>query len=284
MDVDENLFKRRLDEMEKSVGYQPKTEWDRSRHRLWKAHRKAMAEEGGIDKFGKMRRPFINAQLQSIKSQAIRMFGAMDPAEALAFETAALGRGFATYKRWIRQKAANYYTPKHKSYKEGRWIDKDGKFTFIEEDFEGIFQSLQGLVADIKRYGNLTDTYKNLNNIQKRNLSKLLADLLLTAALLYLVAQLKDSEFAKTGVGKELVRGFTNASSDIFPMMAVHNAVTGSPMAAVSIALNTTNGIYRTAAYSITGDFEKAIEAADKAEDIVGTWRATKAFSELLTE
>jgi len=31
VDVDENLFKRRLDEMEKSVGYQAKTEWDMRR-------------------------------------------------------------------------------------------------------------------------------------------------------------------------------------------------------------------------------------------------------------
>ncbi len=263
---------------------EPTTESEKARHRLWKAHRKTMAQEGGIDRSGKMRRPFINAQFQSIKSQAIRMFGAMDPAEALAFEVSALGRGFATYKRWIRQKAANYYTPKHKSYKEGRWLDKDGELTFIEEDFEGIFQTLQGLVTDIKRYGNLTDTYKNLTNIQKRNLSKLLADLLLTTALLYLVSELKDSEFAKTALGKELVRGFANASSDIFPMMAVHNAVTGSPMAAVSIALNTTKGIYRTAAYAATGDFEKAMEAADKAADIVGVYRARKAFSDLLIE
>ena len=68
-----------------------------------------------------------------MKNQAIRMFGAMDNSEALAFETAALGRAAGTFKRWIRQKITNYYTPPHESFKEGRW-DIDEATRLIQRD------------------------------------------------------------------------------------------------------------------------------------------------------
>ena len=262
------------------------TEDEKTRHKFWLAHRKQLLLEGGIStKNNKMTRPFIIAELQSMKNMAIRMLGAMDNSEAMAYETAAIGRAFGTYKRWIIQKISNYWTPTHKSFKEGRWdLDADGNPTFVEEDFEGIIQSVMGLVKNIKELGSVGAAMKDLNSIQKRNLSKLLADLLLTAGVLYLLSFIKDTEFASTGIGQELIKGMSNASSDIMPLVAVRDAVTGSPMAAVSIAINVSENIFRTIGYSATGDLDNAISSADKAMNIVGAWRGGKAFSELLIE
>ena len=264
----------------------PETDDEITRHKFWLAHRQQLLIEGGINlSNSKMTRPFIMAELQSMKNMAIRMLGSMDNSEAMAFMTSAIGRAFGTYKRWIIQKIANYWTPTKPSFKEGRWdLDSDSNPIWVEEDFEGIIQSVMGLIRNIKELGSVGAAMKDLNSIQQRNLSKLLADLLLTAAIMYLLSFIIDSEFASTAIGKELVRGMGNASSDIMPLIALKDAVTGSPMAAVSIAINTGQNLFRTVGYSATGDFDNALSAADKTMDIVGSWRATKSFSELLTE
>ena len=93
-----------------------------------------------------------------------------------------------------------------------------------------------------------------------------------------------ESDFADLQVAKELIRGFTNATSDILPFVALKGVMDGSPLAAISLASNVIIGAFRTFLYGATGNFDGALESSEKLMDTFGVWRAGKSFSELVFE
>lgn len=271
----------KLENQKKSA---PTSQEDTAKHELWKAHRRQLLKEGGIDvETHKITRPFIIEELQSFKNQAVRLVGAMDNSEALGIEYVALGRAAAAYKKWIRQKIANYWTPKSKSFKMGAWKEIEGELKYVYEDFEGILNTVFSLAKDIREIG-FSATFSGMTNIQRRNLSKLMADLLLTAAFTLILLELFKELFDDQLIGQELNRGLSNAASDIFPLLAVINTIKGSPMAAISITIDVAKNTTRTLFYLVTGDLDKASTAADKMFDFFGAYRAGKSMAELIIE
>ena len=253
----------------------PTSETDIAKYNFWKTHREILMKEGGINKDGTMKRPFINKQLQSMKNYSIRLLGAMDNSEVMALEIGAVGRAMTTFQRWMRQKITNYTgTSKNKTFREGRWgLDENGKDTWIEEEFEGMFQAIVGITKDLMSGRSMAD----ISNVRKRQSAKLLADALLGAIVMYLALALKDI-LKDSLIGKELLKGINNAASDVFPVAALANTLTGSPMPAMAITVNITQNVLRTTKYAITGDIENAITSGDKTLNTIGAYRAGKAF------
>ncbi len=263
---------------------EPETDEDKAKWELWKAHRKILAKEGGIDNKGRMKRPFIMQQLQSLKNYAVRLIGSMDNAEVMALEEGAIGRALITFQRYLRQKVENYVgNSNDKTLREGYWgFNADNKNVWIEQEFNGMIKSFTNMIKDIGRFGGWKGMIANTSDVDKRNVAKLLADLLMGAILITLVMELKDSTFAKSVFGKDVVKGIRNATSDIIPAVAVKDALTGSPMAAVSIAINTTSNVLTTLGYVVTGNLENAISATDKTLSVIGSYRTAKGFGDLL--
>jgi len=276
-------------------GSRPTSDEDIAKNKFWKTHRDILAKEGGLDSEGKMTRPFIMKQMQAIKNYAVRLIGSMDSSEVMGIEVHALGRAVTTFQRWMRQKITNYTGKSEgKTFREGKWIvDTEGNHNWVEEDFEGIFQSVAGLYRDISQEG-FMNGIKGMSDVRKVQLSKLLADLLLVAILLYLATLMKNTEkefgggasggagagssWGNSLVGKELNKGIVNASSDMFPIVALGNTLTGSSMPAVSVAVNMIKNMKRTLGYSLTGDLENALSSADKTMSTIGSYRAGKVF------
>ena len=263
----------------------PQTAEQERRHALWKAHRKQLALEGGIVN-NKMTRPFTVEHLQSMKHYAIRLFGAMDNSQTLAAEVSAFGRSAVTFKKWYRQKLANFYTKTHKSSKEGRWdySEDTGEFDFIQEEFEGFVQSWTGLIKDIARLGSVGGAFGNAGRMRKENLMKSLADLLIGFLLWAAVSELEDTELYDTVLGSEMIKGMTNAISDIVPFAAIPGFIEGSPLAAVGVIQNAANAGLSSFFYAVTGDFEKSLNAGEKALNTIGVWRAGEGVFELFTK
>ena len=258
----------------------PESPEEISKNEFWLAHREILAKEGGINEDGSMKRPFINDQLQTMKHYAIRLLGSMDSSETMAVEIGAVGRSLTTFKRWLRQKVTNYVgSSKDATYREGQWgVDENGKTTWTEEEFTGMFQAFGGIVKDLYNSGgDFKTVMENTSSAKKRQASKLMADLLLGASVMYIVGLLKDI-LGDSVIGKEVLRGITNASSDIFPVAAVKNTITGSPMPAVSIAANTVTSVYHAAGYYMTGDLDHALSATDQTFSSLGSYRSSKAF------
>lgn len=263
----------------------PTTDEEIRKHNLWLSHKETLAKEGGLNKEGRMKRPFINKHLQSMKNYSIRLLGAMDSSEIMAVEYGALGRSIMAFKRYLRQKVTNYVGTSKKSFKEGEWeLTENGDYEFIEKDFEGIFQSVKGLIQDIKQHS-FAYAKDNMSNARKRNLAKLMADLLLFAALYALISTLFREEWFKDSVlGVELSKGINNAASDIMPFIAVADTLEGSAMAPVSISISTSKNMYNTLLYAITGDLENAAIAGDKTLNVLGAWRTGKSILDLIVE
>jgi len=280
---------------------EPKSDDEKRRNEFWLAHKETMVQEGGLDKDGKMKRPFINKQYQTMKHHSIRLLGSMDSSELTAVEIAAVGRAFTTFKRWMRQKVTNYVGTQggDKTYKEGRWgLDADGKYTWIEEEFEGMFQAFGGIIRDLMKHGNLSES----SDVRKRQASKLLADALLGSIIIYLALMLKDAaaeaiketkfDGGQSGGGgagsswglvqAEIARGVYNAASDIFPVAAVGNLITKGPMAAVSVVFNASKSILQGVGSAVTGDLDNAISSTDKALSASGLYRSGKAMTDAM--
>lgn len=255
----------------------PKSKEDIEKNLLWKAHRIKMEREGSI-KDGKMTRPFTIDHLQSMKSYAIRLFGAMDSSQALAAEISATGRSLLKFKKWMRQKVDNIYAPTYKSTKEGRWDairDENGNvvdYDFMAEEIEGYWQSMAGLVQDLKRVG-WKDTMAKSSTRRKENLSKILSDFLLFLLLKYSVDLLMESDLYDNVLGKEIVKGTANAVGDIMPVQGLWTIADSSPFAATSVLSNALSNTAKSITYLGTGDFEKSGVSAHNAVQSLGSYR-----------
>jgi len=281
----------------------------------WKAYRREMIKEGGIDsKTNKIKRPFIMDEMQAMKQQAIQMLGPMDSTEMMAAEGYALGRAGMIFKKWLFRKKTNYNIQKGKSFKMVEMmpvLDEYGKIIDYAKkwnDFEDYFESLRTFIKAVRRHGSFKAGVNSLTNHQKQNISKLLGDLLLrlliASALLGAGILTKDAvekikknkdqikatslnaihtvfENANELLMKELQKGFYNAVGDLIPLMAFDQAISGSTFAAFSITSQSVKSLSATLWYSVTGDLDNAIHAADKTMDVFGGWRTTKGAAAL---
>jgi hypothetical protein len=255
----------------------PTTAEEKGKHIFWKAHRSEMMKENSI-KDNRMIRPFTVKHLQAMKSYSVRLFGAMDNSEVQAAEVHALGRSLLKFKKWMRQKIDNYGATTHMSYKEGIWSpikNEAGEivdYDFIQQEFEGHVQSLIGIVKDIRRLG-WSETINTISPRRAENLTKLLADLLMWLVLFLSAMLLMQTEFYDKVIGKEIIKGLSNAVGDIMPVQGAASMLTGSPMAAAGVTSNAVGGVLKSTFYFMTGDWDNAIYNGDKALESLGGYR-----------
>jgi len=264
------------DKLENQQPKAPETEEEIRKWELWKAHREEMIKDGGI-KDGKMARPYTVKHLQSLKHYAVRMFGAMDSSQLIAYERSAVGRALVTFKKWGLQKFKNYWTRTEMSKKEGAWVlQEDGKYDFVATEFEGMINSFVGLAKDIFRLG-WSSAMDASSDLRKQNVAKLLTDLLLFALLILAVMKLlKESLFAETALGSDIIRGFENAVMDMMPLLALKSFIDGSPVAAVSVAGRVVDKAMTSIWYVATGDIDKSLNEVDNMMSTFGLYRTAK--------
>jgi len=254
----------------------------------WKAVREELGREGAIVK-GKMVRPYTTKELIVMKQFAIKLFGALDGSEAMAAEISATGRAVLTFKKWARHRWQNFWTPTHKSLKEGYWAkiyDDDGnlvKMDFIAGEFEGLMQSIGGLWMDIMRLG-WSEALSKASRVRKENLSKLIGDLIFALAMYNIWLWVEETEIIPETLKKELQAGVSNAIGDIFiPATAWNSVVDSSPMAMASIIGRSAKTAWSTFTFGITGDWDKAAESADNLFKVSAVYRTIKTGTEIVT-
>jgi len=302
----------------------PKTDEEKSRHALWKAHRIKLSKEKAVTKEGRMTRPFIMPHLQAMKHYAIRLFGAMDASQVLGAETAAIGRALAVFRKYLPQKHHNAMSKTHNSLKEGAWINIKNPVTgeyetdFVEQEFEGLVDSIWGFVRDAKRES-IGVAVENMSNRRAENITKFMGSLLmytilaLNAALFNKLRKMLQEYYkekhAKKGVSKgvttpegsvkemitglfsgkniiltEAERGALNASYDMLPLIAFTGLLTDSPMAGVSVMYNAATNLVMSMVHTVTGDLDLAVKSSDQFASTSGMYRVGKGIVQIITD
>jgi len=255
----------------------------------WKAVRKEMRREGAIDADNRMKRPYTTKELITMKQYAIQLFGALDNSEAMIAETASTWRSMLTFKKWIKHRWQNFYMPTHSTLKRGYWkkeFDNDGdlkELKYVEGEFEGLWQSIGGILQDINRLG-FKEGFDKASDMRIENLSKLIGDLFMVLLLYNIYLWVDATDVIPEGMHTELKAGLTNSLGDLFIPYTLWNATTqSSPLAMASIAARTAKMGATSIAAAVTGDMDKAIEAGDKMMSVGGPWRAAKAITSIVT-
>jgi hypothetical protein len=249
----------------------------------WKASRKELIREGGITKEGKMRRPYSTKELTSMKQYAIKLFGALDNSEALIADTSATWRMMTTFKKWVLHRVHHFYQAKDTTWANAKWKevrDENGMiidYEYVKGDFEGLVQSVFGILSDIKDMG-WSEAVSGASDVRKENLGKLVGDLILALLLYGLFVWLKDQDWGNDQLLKELQRGTRNALGDVIVPYSVYYAVTSNAMPSVGMVGNLVKSGWTGIHYGITGDFDKALSAADQIGNLNGVYRLGKVF------
>jgi len=280
----------------------PTSKNDIARWEYWKAHRAEMKKENSL-RDGKMTRPFTVRHLNSIKHYAIRLVGSMDSKQLLAVEYVAMGRAATKFKRWMRQKFDNIYSPTYASEKEGIWAPKEDAmgnvigYDFIKQDFEGYIQSVSGMLRELKNTGwSWSEAHSKMSTRRKENLSKILSDLILWLLMTWAVTELlagpseEEKKMMKAmgmetkinPLSEDLQKGVRNAIADIMPVTAAYNLISGSPSATASIIATTAKTSTTSLAYFISGDFDKAKQYATRSLETFGSVRTGEGLADII--
>jgi hypothetical protein len=229
----------------------------------------------------------------------------MDNKQLLAIEWTAAGRAMAKFKRWMVQKVHNIYNKSYDSRKEGVWeevIDEETgeviDFKFVEQEFEGYIQSFIGLIKELKKQGwSWTKASKGLSARRKENISKLLADLILYALMMFTVGHLlaEDDEATNDLVSKilnkkqsvfmkDLNKGMANSMSDIMPIQGLYQMLKGSPTAAAAISAQVAMNSMYSLGYFVTGDIDAARSAGNRTMQTFGAYRFGQGLYQYATD
>jgi hypothetical protein len=239
-----------------------------------------------------MTRPFTIEHVQALKNYAVRLYGSMDSKGMAGAEIVAVGRAMGKFRRWMIQKAENFYSPTEMTKKEGRWdkvLNAKGEvvdYKFIAQEYEGYVQSVYGTYKMLRKYGmSFSKVKSEMSGRRKENLGKLLSDLIMFAILQLIVTELLQSDFAKkTILGGDLSKGLANAVGDIMPSVGLFKTLDGSPMGAVSVATGAAQNTLHSIFSLVTGDTEKAAQQVTKVMESGGSYRVVSGTIELLNK
>ena len=255
---------------------------DYKKWKKWQAVREMLKSSRGIDeKTGRMKHPYSIRELNTMKQEAIRMFGAMDSSEAVVYEKQSVWRGLFTYRKWIIHRVANFYNKTEKTWRRGKWkeekVGDDIEYKYVQDEIEGLVQSISGLAKDIYSYG-WTGAVNNASDIRKENIGKLIGDMLMALLLYSVVSWMLGMEFENKAFVNELEKGWQNSLGDMFIPASAYYAVTSDAMPSLSMMgsfmKNTVTSVY----YGVTGDAAKAMSSGDNALSLFGVYRTGKAF------
>ena len=249
----------------------------------WQAARKMLRGTRGIDeKTGRMKHPYSIKELNTMKQEAIRLFGAMDSSEAVVYETSAVWRSLLTFRKWIIHRVANFNFEKTESWRKAKWVEKktddgDVYFEYSKGEVEGLLQSMGGMYKDIMSIG-LKGAIGKMSDSRKENLGKLISDLLMTALLYAFASWIIGMDFGNKAFVTELQKGFNNSLGDMNILASGYYAVTSDAMPSMSMMgsfmKNTATSIY----HGVTGDPAGALSAGDNAMSLFGVYRTGKAL------
>lgn len=258
----------------------PSTPEEKRAYALWKAVRQEMLVEGSLREDGSIRVPLTSKERTDIKFYATKLYGSFNKDTVVAEQTSFIARAMFPYKHWFIQKAANYWTPTDMSEARGHryWVeDSDmedgGYWEWSGLPSEGILHSISRLVAEAQESGNLWKTMKELDSIQRENLSKLLADLILLGIITALVAPLfkMDTAFNKSAFGQDLRKAFTNSTSDLL-ITGTAGTITETMFPALSSAGGSIKNMFNSLGAIASGSEKDAIRYLSKVPKQIGMY------------
>jgi hypothetical protein len=215
-------------------------------------------------------RAYIQKEITDFKDYTLRWFGSLDKNSRITAINTVWGKLALTFRSWLVSKKDAYYTPREiDSGVRGYWKKgEDGQYTWVGDPIEGILQTvlyMLKLPASEK-----LKLHEHLTPIQKENLSKLLADILLVLLLFGGFGLIKDAEFFKTPHGKLAAYTFTNAIGDLHIIKAMNDSVVeGGIFPGVSIFFDKVVTVFN----SIGGegvDINKLVSTTGLGRSIVG--------------
>jgi hypothetical protein len=220
----------------------PETDDEKKRYSLWVAVRSQMDKEGTLHKVtNRMILPMTANERSEIKHYATRLYGSFNKDAIIHGEIYSVIRGMFRYKKWFfSQRVANYWTPTIRDEAMyGHWEqeqDEDGNFHTVwkGDDFEGIIQTLTFITKELARTRDASFLNgSGLNKYQRENVSKLLADLLISLMMMFMVLPFMSGmetevdpvtgkettttkDWAKSSAAQSLYKAGVNATADLF--------------------------------------------------------------------
>lgn len=270
-------------------GKPPTTPEDKKKHGLWKAVRDKLASEGAIDEKGNMKFPMTAEERTSIKYYATKLYGSFHKDKEIHENAKALTRMFLKYKSWFLQKVSNYHMVSDESMARGKWEwvedpdHEDGGYpTWVGMPSEGIIQSVGFLLKQLNELHSIA-AFKTLNDVQKENLGKLLADLLLVTLFASLLTPwiLEKDDFSKTAFGRALKGSMKNATMDLnIAATAVQMGDSTAPV--ISMAYNAGSNFLNAMGASMMGNEEDAWKSLDGGMRAFGAYTTARSVGEII--
>lgn len=270
-------------------GKPPVTQEDKKKYALWKAVRAKLESEGSINEQGNMKIPMTAEERTSIKYYATKLYGSFHKDKEIGENSYAMVRMVLKYKTWFLQKVSNYYMVSDESMARGKWEwvedsdHEDGGYpTWVGMPSEGIIQSVGFLLKQLNELKSIS-AFKTLNDVQKENLGKLLADaLLLTIFLSFLMPWLnEDDDFSKTPFGKALKGAMKNATNDL-NIAATAVAMGDSTAPVVNMAFNSISNFTNSAVALSMGNEEDAWKSLDGGMRSFGLYTTGRSVGQLV--
>ena len=265
----------------------PTTPEEKQKHGLWKAVREKQAAEGAIDDEGNMKFPMTAEERTSIKYYATKLYGSFHKDKEIDENAHALIRMFLKYKSWFLQKASNYYMVSDESMARGKWEwvedpdHEDGGYqTWVGMPSEGILQSMGFLITQLNDLRSIA-AFQTLNDVQKENLGKLLADLLLITVFASLLTPwlLEKDDFSKTSFGRSLKGALKNATMDLnVAATAVQMGDSTAPV--ISMAANGGTNFLNAFGALIQGNEDDAWKSLDGGMRSFGAYSTARSLGE----
>ena len=280
-------------ELEFSKNTPPKTDEEKRKYALWKAHRNDLYLENGI-KNGRMIVPVSSKENSSIRYYAQKMIPSMDASKTSLGEATVMYRMLLRFKRWMLQKGVNYWQQRHTTDLNGRYVynqDAEGGYIAVWEGqpLEGMLNSLVKLVNDVKSMG-FKNGFRSMDQIQKENLSKMMVDILMMLMLLELAHLMEQAGATENTLGNEMFRATQNSIGDMMPIFAIANAFSQEPFGTVGVVTSAVRNMVEYTYYTaikaaddkMTDEeiLEKAKAAADRAFKASGFYRLGKGVAE----
>jgi hypothetical protein len=254
-----------------------------------------MEQEDGLSEDGVPLRPLTDREVIAMKDYSMSIYGSIDKDAKLMMEATAWGRQLVKFKSWMATKKDNYWTLSHQSDIRGsrKWVTdtdhEDGGFwDFQAENVEGILQTLKhmgiGIQEAYRKKGSRVDEMKvlmgEMDPIQKENLRKLAADIIMVSLLSSLFGMLFDDDNFKKGPGKILADTANASISDLHVLTMGDNLMKSGPLVLVSYMSRAVKNLGAVVWATSTGDFEGAVESGEKMVEMTGVGKTINSFNE----
>lgn len=229
--------------------------------------------EGTLTEDGKLSQPYTLAEIVSKRDYYKDIFGGVGKEVKVLAQFAVLGRVLLKFKYWWIAKK-DFYTggklrsKSRTSMNKIKFTNEEGKpdyyYAFEDMDIEGVWQTMGALRNNLMAYAS-KDGYETvpLNQFQKENLSKVMADLihaLLGGLLLTSMLELFDDDMGsdtKELLTKGVIMGIQDAN---FIKTTYDLATKGAAAPGISSFLMSTDKAFSGLMALITGDFETSFD------------------------